>query len=142
MKCGSLKRGIRESKLSTRVFIHGSVSHKGTPTSTLLKHSLRVLLLGHQVSSADSTAVTLIPSSTKELLYKGWGSPRPPHKGCCRRSTPSRRVDDVPASLPSFKVPAHRNLLLVHSRTTTQRLKALQSHSLRSNPLHNTLKVC
>src|SRR6185503_20575021 len=58
----------------------GSVSHKGTPTSTLLKHSLRVLLLGNQISSADSTMVTLIPISTKELLHKGWGSPRPPHK--------------------------------------------------------------
>src|SRR6185503_12376623 len=56
------------------------VSHKVTPTSTLLKHSLRVLLLGNQVSSVDNTTVTLIPISTKELLHKGWGSPHPPHK--------------------------------------------------------------
>ena len=40
----------------------------------------------------------------------------------------------MPASLQSSKVPVHQNLLLVHSRTTAQRLKALQSHSLRGNP--------
>ena len=61
-----------------------------------------------------------------------------PAQSCHHRSTPSRRVDDVPTSLQSSKVPAHRNLLLVHLRTTAQRLKALQSHSLRANPLHNT----
>ena len=46
---------------------------KAPPTSTLLKHSLKVSLLGNQVSSADSTTVTLIPDSTKEFLHKGWG---------------------------------------------------------------------
>ena len=55
-------------------------SHKGTPTSMLLKHSLRVSLPGNQVSSVDSTTVTLIPFSTKKLLHKGRGSPRPPYK--------------------------------------------------------------
>ena len=132
MKCGSLKRGIRESKFSTRVFIHGSVSHKGTPTSTLLKHSLRVLLLGNQVSSADSTTFTLIPISTKKLVHKGRGSPRPPYKNVITAPHPSRRVDDVPASHQCSKGPAHRNLLLVHSRTRAQRHKALLVHSLRS----------
>ena len=63
-----------------------------------------------------------------------------PAQSCRCRSTPSRRVDDVPASLQSSKVPAHRNLLLVHSRTTAQRHKALQSHSLKSYPLHDTLQ--
>ena len=77
----------------------GSVSHKGTPTSTLLKHSQRVLLLGNQVSSENTeSTVTLILGSTKELLHQGRGSPRPPHKACRRRSTPSRSVKDVPAS--------------------------------------------
>ena len=81
MKCGSLKSGIDKKTNSWRGCLsRGSVSHKGTPTSTLLKHSLRVSLLGNQVSSADSTTVTLIPGSTKELLHKGWGSTRPPHK--------------------------------------------------------------
>ena len=42
--------------------------------------------------------VTLAPLSIKELLHKGWGSPRPPHKDHRRRSTPSQRVEDVPAS--------------------------------------------
>ena len=141
MKCGSLKSRIGDSKFLTRGLSRGSVSHKGTPISTLLKHSLRVSLLGNQVSSADSTTITLIPGSTKELLHKGWGSPRPPTQRCRRRSTPSRRVDDVPTSIQSSKVPAHQNLLLVHSRTTAQRLQAFQSHSLRVNPLHNTFKV-
>ena len=108
-------------------------SHKGTPTSMLLKHSLRVLLLGHQVSSVNTITITLAPGSTKELLHKGWGSPRPPHKSCRRRSTPSRRVDDVPVSHQYSKVPAHRNLLLVHSRTRAQRHKALLVHSLRAH---------
>ena len=76
-----LKGGMRENKLLWHEDLsRGSVSHKGTPTSTLLKHSLRVLLLGNQVSSVDKITVTLIPISTKELLHKGWGSPRPPHK--------------------------------------------------------------
>ena len=39
----------------------------------------------------------------------------------------------MPVSLQSSKVPAHQNLLLVHSRTTAQSLKTLQSHSLRAN---------
>ena len=79
-------------------------------TSMLLKHSLRVLLLGNQVSSADSTMVTLILISTKELLHKGWGSPRPPHKDRPRRSTPSRKVVDVAGELQSSKGPAHQNI--------------------------------
>ena len=93
-------------------------SHKGTPTSMLLKHSLRVSLLGNQVSSMNKTTVTLIPISTKELLHKGWGSPRPLHKVVhaaphqvggsltCRRATNDPRGQRT------------KIFLLVHSRTS------------------------
>ena len=65
-----LKGGMRESKLfDTRIYPVVSASHKGTPTSTLLKHSQRVLLLGHQVSSVNTITVTLASGSTKELLH-------------------------------------------------------------------------
>ena len=68
------KEGMRGSKLSTRGFLsRGSVSHEGILTSTLLKQSQRVLLFGNQVSSVDTTTVTLIPFSTKELAHAGWG---------------------------------------------------------------------
>ena len=90
---------MRESKLLWHEDLsRGSVSHKGTPTSMLLKHSQRVLLLGHQVSPMNTIMVTLAPGSTKELLHQGRGSPHPPYKACRRHSTPSRRVEDVPAS--------------------------------------------
>ena len=74
------KRGRRKRTLDAGVYPVVRFSHKGTPISMLLKHSLRVSLLGNQVSSADSTTVTLILISTKELHHKGWGSPRPPYK--------------------------------------------------------------
>ena len=73
-------RNVRKRTLDTRIYPVVWFATKDAPTSTLLKHSLRVSLLGNQVSSADSTTVTLIPGSTKELLHKGWGSPRRPHK--------------------------------------------------------------
>ena len=63
-----------------------------------------------------------------------------PAQSCRRRSTPSRRVDDVAGELQSSKVPAHQDILLVQQRTTEQRLKALLSHSLKSSPSTNTLK--
>ena len=44
-----------------------------------------------------------------------------PAQSCHRRSTPSRRVDDVPASLQSSKVPVHRILLLVLLSVKTHR---------------------
>ena len=75
-----IRAGYEEANSRRGCLSRGSVSHKDTPTSTLLKHSLRVSLLGNQVSSADSTTVTLIPDSTKEFLHKRWECPRPPHK--------------------------------------------------------------
>ena len=141
MKCGSLKSGIGEANSRCGCLSRGSVSHKGTPTSMLLKHSLRVSLLGNQVSSVDKTTVTLILISTKELLHKGWGSPRPPHKNRSCRSTPNRRIVDVAGEPQSSKVPVHQDFFLVHKRTTAQGLKALLYHSLRAN-LYTTLSKC
>ena len=63
-----------------------------------------------------------------------------PAHGCRRRSTPSRRVDDVAGEPPSSKGPAHQDIFLLQQRTTAQRLKALLSHSLRANLAQNTLK--
>jgi len=67
---GNVKRGWEEANSRHEDLSRGSVSHKGTPTSTLLKHSRRVLLPGNQVSSVDTTRVTLIPLSTKEFAHE------------------------------------------------------------------------
>ena len=128
MKFRSLKSGTEGSKLSTGVFILWFISHKGTPTSTLSKHSLRVLLLGNQVFSADSTTITLIPISTKELVHEGRGSPRPPYKDVvaaphqvggsmtCRRATNALRGRHTKSSLWFTQEPITRHsTLLVHS---------------------------
>ena len=114
---------MRERKLLWHEDLsRGSVSHKDTPTFTLLKHSQRVLLLGNQVSSKDTkSTITLISGSTKELLHQGRGSPRPPAQSL---STPfhtkpegrwrCRRVTRLQGW------PAHRVQVMVHSRTTAQ----------------------
>ena len=39
-------------------------------------------------------------------------------QGCRYRSTPSRRVEDVPTSLQDSKGMTQRDIILVHSRTT------------------------
>ena len=50
-----LKGGMRGSKLfDTMIYLVIRLATKGTLTSTLLKHSQRVLLLGNQVSSGDT----------------------------------------------------------------------------------------
>ena len=127
-----LKKGMRESKLLWHEdLFRGSVSHKGTPTSTLLKHSQRVLLLGNQVSSKDTkSTVTLIPGSTKELLHQGRGSTRPSYKACWRCSTPSRRVVDVAGESPRLQGwPAHRVQAWAALNHSTQRHTTLLTHS-------------
>ena len=73
MNCGSLKNGIGGANSRRGCLSRGSVSHKGTPTSTLSKHSQRVLLHGNQVSFTNTITVTLIPLSTKELHQEKWG---------------------------------------------------------------------
>ena len=110
----------RKQTLDAGVYPVVRFSHKGTPTSMLLKHSLRVSLLGNQVSSADSTTVTLIPISTKELLHKGWGSPRPLHKVVvaashqvggsmtCRRATNAPRGQRTEIFFWFTKEPQHK----------------------------------
>ena len=113
------------------------VSHKGTPTSTLLKHSLRVLLLGNKVPSADSTMVTLILISTKELLHKGWGSPRPPHKVVHAAPHQVGGSLTLPASHQCSKGAAHRDTMLVHSRTTAQGTTHCSLSHLRANLAHS-----
>ena len=55
-----------------------------------------------------------------------------PAQRCRRRSTASRRVDDVAGELRRSKEAGVSSSCLVHERTTAQRLKALQSHSLRA----------
>ena len=104
------ERDRRKQTLDAGVYLVVRLATKATPTSTLLKHSLRVLLLGNQVSPVNSITVTLIPISTKELLHKGWGSPRPPHKDRPRRSTKSRRVVDVAGEPQSSKGPALQDI--------------------------------
>src|SRR6185503_15586068 len=56
----------------------GSDCHKGAPTSTLLKHSLRVSLPGNQVTFVNTITVTLIPIFTNGDCPRRRGL-RPPH---------------------------------------------------------------
>jgi hypothetical protein len=128
---------MRECKLLWHEDLsHGSVGHKGTPTSTLLKHSQRVLLLGNQVSSEDTkSTVTLIPGSTKELLHQERGSPHPLHKACHRRSTPSRRVEDVPASHQDSKDGRLTEIHFCSLKNQGTRHTTLLTHSTARNHL-------
>ena len=94
----------------------------------LLKHSLRVSLLDNQVSSVDNTTVTLVPISTKELLHKGWGSPRPPHKVVITaphqvgRSMTCRRASNAP-----------------RGRRTESSFGSIKNHSTKAQGLANSL---
>ena len=109
MKCENVKRGWRKANSWHMDLSRGLVSHEGTPTSTLSKHSQKVLFHGNQVSSMNTITVTLIPLSTKELHQEGWRSPCPPHKECRRRSTPRQRVVDVAGEPPRLQGwPTHR----------------------------------
>ena len=109
MKCGSLKsRDERKQTLDTRIYPVVRIATKAPPTSTLLKHSRRVSLPGNQVSSVNTITVTLIPIFTKGDCPRRRGYPSPA-QSCRRRSTPSRRVVDVPASHQCSKGPAHRD---------------------------------
>ena len=95
----------------------------------LLKHSRRVSLPGNQVSSVNTITVTLIPIFTKGDCpqRRGLGPPHnvvdaAPHQVggslTCRRATKAPRR------------PAHRDTILVHSRTTEQGSKpCLITHS-------------
>ena len=85
----------------------------------------------NQVSSVNTIMVTFILLSTKELLHRGWGSPRAPHKIIdaaphqaggsltCRRDTKAPRM----AGAPRYNVGSLKNqpqgttpCLLAHSR--------------------------
>jgi len=149
------KRGMRESKLSTRGFISWFGLTLSNPTSTLLKHSIKSIA-SRQLSSLfrDSswvanetyqvTAVTLIPLFTKELAHEGWGlqSPRPPHKVVdaaphqaggsltCRRAT----------NAPRGRHTEIQNL--VHSRTMHKAATPCSLTHLRANLALTLLKVC
>src|SRR6185312_11986158 len=90
----------------------GSVCHKGTPTSMLLKHSLRVSLPGNQVSSVNTITFTLILIFTKGDCPRRRGLRLPhnvvdaaPHQA--GGSLTCRRVTNC------SKGPAHRNTSVV-----------------------------
>jgi hypothetical protein len=98
------------------------VSHKDTPTSTLLKHSQRVLLLGHQVSSVNTITITLAPDSTMELHQKRVGVSTSPAQRCRRRSTPSRMVEDIAGEPPRPQGwPPHRECKLDQLSSTAHK---------------------
>src|SRR6185312_11834352 len=132
MKCRSLRRGMRESELSTR----GYIPWFGLPQRHLyvhvvegLKHSRRVSLPSNQVSPVNTITVILIPIFTKGDCPRRRGL-RPPHNVVdatphqAGGSLTCRRATNAP------KRPAHRDTSLVHSRTTAQESKpCLITHS-------------
>ena len=117
MKCGSLKRGMRGSELSTRGFIPWFGLPQRCPYVHIVEALTKSIASGNQVSSVNTITVTLIPISTKEDWPRRRGL-RPqhnivdaaPHQAggslTCRRATNAPRR------------PAHRNTNLVHSKTS------------------------
>jgi hypothetical protein len=110
----------------------------------LLKHSLRVLLSGHRVSSGSLLNSPLrlshqgsrqIPGhldvvSTNELLHEGMGPSRPTHKAII--TTPHWAGESMTCRRAT-KTPKGRHSeiqLVVHLRTSTQGSNVLLSHSL------------
>ena len=75
----------------------------------------------------------MIPGSTKELVHKGRGSPRPPHKDRPRHSTPSRRVVDVAGELQSSKGLAHEALLVDSTKNHSTKAQSLALTHSRAN---------
>ena len=75
-----LKGGMRGSKLSTRGFIPWFVLPQRHPYIHVVEAPTKSIASGNQVSSVNTITVTLNLLSAKELLHRGWGSPRPPHK--------------------------------------------------------------
>ena len=89
MKCGNVKGDEKRQTLDTKV---DPVVQLGT--KALLLHVVEALYREYCFSATKSlpglfllrhqdmqvTTVTLAPGSTKELLHKGWVSPRPPDK--------------------------------------------------------------
>ena len=141
MKCVSLKSGIGEANSWRECLSRGSVSHKGTPTSMLLKHSQRVLVLGNQVFPGD-TESPRSPWSRFPLrsFTKKVGVSTPPAQRYRHCSTPSRRVVDVanePTWLQGVDTPSSSFGSLKNHSTRVQSLALLLSKELT---FHNTLK--
>ena len=117
MKCGSLKRGMRGSKLSTRGFIPWFGLPQRRPYIHVVEALTKSIASGNQVSSVNTITVTLILIFTKRDCSRRRGL-RPPHNVVdaaphqaggsltCRRAT------------NCSKGPAHRNTSVVHSRTS------------------------
>ena len=124
------ERDERKQTLDTRIYHVVRIATKAVPTSTLLKHSRRVSLSGNQVSSVNTITVILIPLSTKGSLPTKEGSPSPA-QSCRRRSTPSRRVVDLPASHQCSKGPAHRDTMVGSLKNRSTRISTLLIHSLK-----------
>jgi len=103
--------------------------HKDAPTSTLLKHSRRVLLPGNQVSSVNTITVTLIPIFTKRDCPQRRGlRPRTKLSTPLHTKPEGRRLAGEPPKLQGW--PAHQDTSLVHSRTIAQGSKpCLITHS-------------
>ena len=119
MKCGSLKRGMRGSKLSTRGFIPWFGLPQRRPYVHVVEALTKSIASGNQVSSVDAIMVTLIPIFTKRDCPRR-RSLRLPHKVVdatphqAGGSLTCRRATNAP------RRPAHRDTSLVHSRTTAQ----------------------
>ena len=113
-----LKGGMRGSKLSTRRFIMWFGLPRRRPYIHVVEVITNSIVSGNQVSSVNTITVTLIPLPTKKRAHKGEGVSTSPVQGCCRRSTPSWRVDDVPASHQMLQGAGAPKYLLDHSRTS------------------------
>ena len=129
MKCGSLKRGMRGSELSTRGFIPWFGLPQRRPCIHIVEALTKSIASGNQVSSVNTITVTLIPISTKGDCPRRRGL-RPPHNVV--NTTPHK----VGGSLTCQRAtkdprrPAHRDTRMVHFRTTTQGSKPyLMTHS-------------
>ena len=118
MKCGSLKRGMGGSELSTRGFISWFGLPQRRPYVHVVEALTKSIASGNQVSSVNTITATLILLSTKKLAHKGEEVSTSPIHGCRRRSTQSGGSMTSRRATKAPRRPAHRNTVLVHSRTS------------------------
>ena len=136
------KERMRGSKLSTWRIIPWFGLPQRRPYIHVVEALTKSIASGNQISSVNTITVTLIPIFTKKLLHKWWGSPRPPHKIVHTAphqvggSLTCRRVTKTP------RMPAHRDLLVVHSRTTHKAATPCSLTHLRANLVLTLSKMC
>ena len=135
------ERNERKHTLDARIYPVVWIAQR-RPYIHVVEALTKSIASGNHVSSVNTITVTFILLSTKELLHRGWGSPRPPHKivdaalhqaggsKTCRRATNAPRGQ-------------HTDIhLLVHYRTSHKAETSCSLTHLRANLALTLIKLC